>query len=269
MKIPLISPLIARIAERRKAKTIAVIRLSGAISTGRGLNDQALAPQLEKAFASKPAAVALSINSPGGSPVQSSLIGARIRRLAQEKEIPVIAFVEDVAASGGYWLAAAADEIWIDDSSVVGSIGVISSGFGFQDLIAKHGVERRVHTAGESKSMLDPFQAQEEADVARLHKLLDAIHTNFKTHIQTARGDKLADQDLFTGEIWVGQQAIDVGLADGIGHLVPEMKKRFGDKTRFKVFEAKRGLMSRFGFNVVDELTHQIEERAAFARFGL
>ena len=145
---------------RRDVNTVCVVRLNGMISTGRGLNDAGLAPVLQKAFSKKPAAVALVINSPGGSPVQSSLIGARIRRLAEEFETPVYAFVEDVAASGGYWLAASADEIYIDASSVVGSIGVISSGFGLHQFIERHGIERRVHTAGSSKSMLDPFQPQ-------------------------------------------------------------------------------------------------------------
>ena len=169
---------------RRDVKTVCVVRLNGMISTGRGLNDAGLAPVLQKAFAKKPAAVALVINSPGGSPVQSSLIGARIRRLAEEFETPVYAFVEDVAASGGYWLASSADEIYVDASSVVGSIGVISSGFGLNQFIERHGIERRVHTAGSSKSMLDPFQPQKRADVTRLKSLLDGIHQTFKDHIK-------------------------------------------------------------------------------------
>lgn len=253
--------------------TVAVIRLSGAIgSTGRaGLSDATMGPVIEKAFArGKPKAVALEINSPGGSPVQSSLIGARIRRLAEEKEIPVIAFVEDVAASGGYWLAAAADEIYGDPSSIVGSIGVISAGFGLDQFIKDHGIERRVYTAGQSKSMLDPFRPEQEDDVARLKTLLEDIHVNFKDHIAARRGGKLPeDQDLFTGEIWLSKRATELGLIDGIDHLIPHIKNRFGDKVKFRRYGIKKGLLSRFGAQMVNDAVHGIEERAAFARFGL
>ncbi|MEP5727816.1 MAG: S49 family peptidase [Sulfitobacter sp.] len=252
---------------------VAVLRLAGVIGgQGRGaLNDATLAPVIEKAFSKgKPAAVALEINSPGGSPVQSSLIGARIRRLAEEKDIPVIAFVEDVAASGGYWLAAAADEIYADTSSVVGSIGVISASFGLDKFIGNYGVERRVYTAGTSKSMLDPFRPENPDDVARLKTLLEDIHVNFKDHITARRGAKLPqDQDLFTGEIWLGQKAVDLGLIDGIGHLRPVMQDRFGAKVKFREMNAKRGLLSRFGTQMVHDAVQGIEERAAFARFGL
>lgn len=253
--------------------TVAVIRLAGVIG-GQGrasLNDATLAPSIEKAFAKgKPVAVALVVNSPGGSPVQSSLIGARIRRLAEEKEIPVIAFVEDVAASGGYWLAAAADEIYADPSSVVGSIGVISASFGLDKLINNYGVERRVYTAGKSKSMLDPFRPENPEDVARLKTLLEDIHVNFKDHVTDRRQGKLPeDRDLFTGEVWLGKQAAELGLIDGIGHLKPMMKARFGDKVRFRSYSVKRGLLSRFGTQLVQDAVQGIEERAAFARFGL
>ncbi len=253
--------------------TVAVVRLSGVIGTqGRmALNDATLAPILEKAFArGKPKAVALQINSPGGSPVQSSLIGARIRRLAEEKEIPVIAFVEAVAASGGYWLAASADEIFADASSVVGSIGVISASFGLDKFIENYGVERRVYTAGKSKSMLDPFRPEKPEDVERLKALLEDIHVNFKEHVSSRRGAKLPeDKDLFTGEIWVGSRATEVGLIDGLGHLKPVMKERYGEKVRFKVYGPRRGFLSRFGGQLVDDLVYGIEERASFARFGL
>lgn len=257
----------------KSTPTVAVIRLSGAIGTGgRGsLSDQGLAPVIEKAFSrGKPDAVALQINSPGGSPVQSSLIGARIRRLADEKEIPVIAFVEDVAASGGYWLAAAADEIYADESSVLGSIGVISAGFGAHVFLAKQGIERRVYTAGTSKSMLDPFMPEAKEDVARVKGMLEQIHTNFIRHVQKRRGDKLdKGSDLFTGDIWIGEAAKDVGLIDGIAHLVPAMKTRFGDKVTFKRYGPKRGFMSRIGAQVATDALAGIEERAEFARFGL
>ncbi|MFT6675498.1 MAG: serine protease SohB [Sulfitobacter sp.] len=252
---------------------VAVIRLSGVIGTqGRGaLNDTTLAPMIEKAFAKgKPAAVAIELNSPGGSPVQSSLIGARIRRLAEEKNIPVIAFVEDVAASGGYWLAAAADEIYADPSSVVGSIGVISASFGAHEFIKEHGVERRVYTAGQSKSMLDPFRPENPEDVARLKTLLEDIHSNFIDHVKDRRGAKLpADMDLFTGEIWLAKKAQELGLIDGIGHLHPMMKTRFGDKVKFRRYGVRRGLLSRFGVQMVQDAVQGIEERAAYARFGL
>ncbi len=253
--------------------TVAVVRMSGIISaSGRGtLNDATLAPVLDKAFSrGKPAAVALQINSPGGSPVQSSLIGARIRRLAEEKEIPVIAFVEDVAASGGYWLAAAADEIFADDSSVIGSIGVISASFGAHELMTRHGIERRVYTAGKSKSMLDPFRPENPEDVKRLKTLLEDIHTNFKEHVSNRRSGKLPeDQDLFTGEIWLARRAAELGLIDGIGHLKPLIQERYGEKVKFKRYEVKRPLLSRFGAQVIEDTLHSVEERSAFAQFGL
>ena len=235
---------------------VSVVRLSGAIGmAGRGaLNDAALAPVLEAAFTKgKPDAVALEINSPGGSPVQSSLIGARIRRLAEEKDVPVFAFVEDVAASGGYWLACAADEIYLDDSSIVGSIGVISASFGFHELMSRQGIERRVYTAGKDKSMLDPFRPERGEDIERLKDLQRQIHDAFIAHVQKRRGANLPEgEDLFTGEIWVGSKAIDKGLADGIGHLVPTMKHKFGDKVQLRPYGQRRGLLSRFGAQAVE-----------------
>lgn len=252
---------------------VAVIRLSGVIASGgRGaLNDEIMGPTIEKAFKrGKPKAVALVINSPGGSPVQSSLIGARIRRLSDEKNIPVIAFVEDVAASGGYWLASSADEIYADESSIIGSIGVISMGFGLNELINRHGIERRVYTAGKSKSMLDPFQAEKPADVKRLKGMLEHIHDSFKAQVMKRRVGKLPEgKDLFTGEIWVGKAAIEVGLIDGIGHLVPLMKQRFGSKVRFARYGVRRSILQRFGARVLNDTLDGIEERAHFARFGL
>ena len=251
---------------------VAVIRLQGAISSGaRGLNDASLGPVIEKAFASgKLAAVVLEINSPGGSPAQSSLIAARIRRLATEKKVPVFAFVEDVAASGGYWLATAADEIFIDRSSVVGSIGVISAGFGLSEAIYRYGVERRVYTAGTSKSMLDPFKAENPEDVARLKGWLADLHVFFIDHVKSRRGTKLKDSgDLFTGDVWIGQKAVDIGLADAIGHMVPVCKQRFGDKVKFRRYGLRRSLFQRFGAALIGDPLGAIEERAAFARFGL
>lgn len=253
--------------------TVAVIRLQGVIASGsRGaLNDASLAPVIEKAFSrGKPVAVALEINSPGGSPVQSSLIGARIRRLAEEKDVPVIAFVEDVAASGGYWLAVAADEIYADPSSVVGSIGVISAGFGAHELLARQGVERRVYTAGKSKSMLDPFRPEKPEDVERLKVLLNDIHTNFIDHVEARRAGKLdTETELFTGQVWLAQKAQSLGLIDGIGHIKPLLQERFGDKVQIKRYGVRKSFLSRFGAQVVDDAISSVEERAAFAQFGL
>lgn len=266
MNIPFLNRFVNRPA------TVAVLRLQGAIGSagrgGSGLSDAALAPLLERAFKrKKPVAVALALNSPGGSPVQSSLIGARIRRLAEQHDVPVHAFVEDVAASGGYWLATAADYIWADDSSVLGSIGVIAAGFGFDELIQRHGIQRRVHTAGQSKSMLDPFRPESPEDVARLERLLVPIHEAFKQQVIARRGNRLPqDRDLFTGEIWTGREAVELGLADGIAHLVPKMRALYGDKVRFLPYGQRVPLLRRFGLSA-DELIGAVEERAAFARF--
>jgi len=252
---------------------VAVIRLAGVIGSGprSGLSDEALGPVIEKAFRrGKPAAVALEINSPGGSPVQSSLIAARIRRLADEKDIPVHAFVEDVAASGGYWLAAAADDIRVDHASILGSIGVISAGFGADVFLRRQGIERRIYTAGKSKSTLDPFLPEKPEDVARLKTVLDDIHTAFITHVKDRRGDRLADApDLFSGEFWLGGKAIEMGLADGFGHIVPRMKEVYGDKVRLVRYGRRRGLFSRFGAQVAQDAIAAIEDRAHYARFGL
>jgi len=257
-----------------KDPVVAVVRLQGTISSGgRGvaLNDVGLAPVIERAFSrGKPAAVALVINSPGGSPVQSALIAARIERLSKDKKVPVFAFVEDVAASGGYWLASAAQEIWVDASSVIGSIGVISASFGLQEFIARHGVERRVYTAGKSKSTLDPFKSEKPEDVKRLKALLEQMHMTFINQVKASRGFKLAeDPDLFTGAFWVGQTGVDLGLADGVGHLVPKMKERFGEKVRFAQYTQRRSLIQRFGVQVLNDALHSVEERAMFARYGL
>ena len=252
---------------------VAVVRLSGAIGlAGRAsLSDRALAPVLEKAFRrGKPDAVALEINSPGGAPVQSALIAARIRRLSQEHRVPVHAFVEDVAASGGYWLATAADEIWADANSILGSIGVISAGFGAHVLLARQGVERRVYTAGKSKSMLDPFRPENPEDVARLQTILEQMHGHFIDQVKTRRGDRLEQgADLFTGEIWLAPRAAELGLIDGIAHLKPKMQERFGDKVQFRRYGLRRPFWSRLGAELAQDAIAGLEERAAYARFGL
>lgn len=254
-----------------KPAYVPVIRLSGVIDAGsRGPNDETLAPLIDKAFRMKPAAVALLINSPGGSAVQSSLIAARIRRLAEEKKVPVHAFVEDVAASGGYWLATAADDIWVDASSIVGSIGVIFASFGFPELMARQGVERRVVTAGKSKSFADPFLPQKPEDVDRLKALQTPIHQAFIAQVKASRGKRLDETaDLFNADIWVGEQAIALGLADGIAHMVPKLKALYGAKVRLLPLGRKRSLLQRFGLSLVDETLGAIEDRAIWARYGL
>ena len=267
MRIPFISP----------APHVSIIRLQGAIGIparhgAAGLSDAGLASALEQAFTKgRPKAVALAINSPGGSPVQSSLIAARMRRLSARHAVPVHALVEDVAASGGYWLASAADYIWADECSVIGSIGVISQGFGLQDFIARHGIERRVHTAGRSKSQLDMFTEEKPADVARLRLLLDEMHRIFIAQIQARRGDKLSGDDLFTGEFWLANRARELGLIDGIAHLGPKMRSLYGDQIRFRNYGVRVPFLRRFGLSagsLASDFAGAIEERAAFQRFG-
>lgn len=255
-----------------KPVTVPVIRLQGAIGAGsRGLSDQALAPLIERAFTKgKPAAVALVINSPGGSAVQSSLIASRIRRLADEKGIPVHAFVEDVAASGGYWLACAADDIWLDASSIVGSIGVIFASFGFHELMERQGVERRVHTAGKSKSFADPFKPERPEDVERIRAMLAPLHENFIAHVKDRRGARLKqDADLFNADIWVGRAAVDLGLVDGLGHVKPKLKELYGDKVRLVPYGQRRSLAQRLGLAMTDTVMGAVEEKALWARYGL
>jgi signal peptide peptidase SppA len=260
----------------RPGPFVTVVRLEGVIGGAARfgtppLTDAALAPLIEAAFRrGRPRAVALLVNSPGGSPAQSSLIAARIRRLADEKKVPVYAFCEDVAASGGYWLATAADEIWIDRNSIVGSIGVISATFGFHELMARNGVERRVYTAGEDKSLLDPFRPERQEDVVRLKRIQGQVHDHFIEQVRERRGGKLSGNgELFTGEIWVGDAAVATGLVDGIGHLVPKMKEVFGPDVKFRVLAPRRPLFRRFGLPGVSEILGEIEDRAVWARFGL
>ncbi len=254
-----------RIPFLNRAPRVHVLRLSGAIGAagrlgGSGLTDAALAPLVTRAFKrGKPAAVAIALNSPGGSPVQSSLIAARIRRLADETGVPVHVFVEDMAASGGYWLACASDAIWADATSVVGSIGVISAGFGLHEFIARHGIERRVHTVGESKSFLDPFRPERPEDVARLERLIEPMHAAFKGWVVQRRGARLSGGDLFTGDVWTGAQAVDLGLIDGIAHLEPKMKDLFGADVRFVRHAARRPFLRRFGIEFADGMLSRAE----------
>ena len=270
---------------RRKSPMVPVVRLSGVIAARqslgrRGLSLEGIEPQLKRAFSVKQAkAVVLLVNSPGGSPVQSAQIGNRIRQLAAQTNIPVIAFCEDVAASGGYWLGAAADEIFANPASVVGSIGVLSAGFGFDKLLARVGVDRRVYTAGDAKLTLDPFQSERDEDVARLKSLQNDIHDQFIAHIEARRGSRLKGdrKDLFNGEFWTGRRALDLGLVDGLGDYRQVIAGRFGDKTEFLMIEPKRKLLSLGGGGVSAHLTSSVlgdvatdvVERAYFARYGL
>lgn len=270
----------ARLSRR---PVVPVVRLSGVIASSggllgsRGLNIETVGPLLKRAFDMHNArAVALAINSPGGSPVQSALIGQRIRLLAREKNLKVIAFVEDVAASGGYWLACAADEIVVDPSSIVGSIGVISAGFGFQDLLARIGVERRVHTSGERKAMLDPFRPEKEEDVERLKRLQAEIHDDFKAWVRERRAGRLKGDEpaLFSGEFWTGRRGLELGLADGLGELRATLQARYGQKVMLPVIGPRRSLMARLGLGsnlerLGPETLAAIEERQHWQRFGL
>ena len=267
---------------RKPPPVVGVLRLDGVIgrSAGPGRPGLSLASHeraIAKLFDRKNLkAVALVINSPGGSPVQSALIAKRIRDLAAEKELPLVSFCEDVAASGGYWLACAGDEIYADANSIIGSIGVISAGFGFPDVIERFGIERRVYSTGPRKGMLDPFQDEKPEDVDRLRELHEDIFENFKTHVRERRGDKLraADGALFTGDIWTGNQALEVGLIDGLAEMRSEMRKRYGDKVKFLRAEVRRGLISRLrggGMSAIDpaELVSALDDWALWKRYGL
>src|SRR5438105_4004033 len=236
---------------RRDAAIVPVVRLSGVIGAVTplrpGLTLAGIAKTLERAFATKHAkAVALVINSPGGSPVQSRQIYLRIRQLAEEKKLPVLVFVEDVAASGGYMIACAGDEIYCDPSSILGSIGVVGGTFGFQELIKKIGVERRLYTAGEHKAMLDPFLPENPDDVARVKALQREIHAIFIALVKLSRGARLkgADEVLFSGEYWAGEKSVELGLGDAIGDLRSVLRARYGDKVKTPVIAPSTGLLS-------------------------
>ncbi|MDF1794731.1 MAG: S49 family peptidase [Thalassobaculaceae bacterium] len=269
---------------RKRPPTVSVVPLRGVIAavgpTRRGLSLETVAPMLEAAFKPKhTTAVALLINSPGGSPVQSDLIAQRIRDLAAEHEKPVTAFVEDVAASGGYWIACAADEILVNAASIIGSIGVVSAGFGFVEALDKLGVERRVHTAGSRKALLDPFRPERDEDVAHLKAIQVELHHRFIDWVQDRRGAQLKageEPELFEGKFWTGMRGIQYGLADGEGELRRTMRARHGDKTRFQLIERRRSLMERLRFGAsIDPVAigegamSAIGERAMWSRFGL
>jgi len=254
---------------------VAVVRLSGVIAARGGLgpggplNIETIGPVLERAFALKRlAGVVLAINSPGGSPVQSSLIAQRIRQLAEKHKVPVIAVCEDAAASGGYWLACAADEIVADPSSIVGSIGVISASFGVEELAAKLGIERRLATAGGQKAFLDPFRPVEPWQRERLEELLGALHTEFKGWVRQRRGAKLSapEEEVFNGRFWTGREALPLGLIDGLGDTRGEIRRRFGEKAQVVPFGARRPPLP---LRLLRGAMAMLEERAAWARIGL
>ena len=263
---------------------VSVLRFSGVISPTpqpfRGsLNLAGLAGAIEQAFTLRGVkAVALAINSPGGSPVQSALIAGRVRALAREKNLPVFSFVEDVAASGGYWLACAADEIFADTNSIIGSIGVVSAGFGFPEALKKLGIERRIYAEGQNKAILDPFKPEEAGEVERLKLLQRDVHQSFKDHVRDRRGKRLKgdDETLFNGDIWTGGRALDLGLVDGIGDMRAVLRERFGDKVRLRVVSApKRWLRRKLGLaafgtdELVLNLFEALETRALWSRYGL
>jgi serine protease SohB len=273
---------------RADIPVVPVVRLSGVIGMGTplrpGLMLSSAARSLERAFATRNArAVALIINSPGGSPTQSHLILRRIRQLAEEKKIPVLAFIEDVGTSGGYMLACAADEIICDHYSIVGSIGVVGGSFGFPKLMEKLGIERRIYTAGERKVMLDPFEPEKPDDVKRIKAIQKEIHGHFIALVKERRGAKLngPDKTLFSGEFWTAQTAIELGLADSLGELRSTLRARYGDKVRTPLISAERGLFGRklpsinlaaaFGNrqSLGDDLLSSVEARAMWSQYGL
>ncbi|AEP10047.1 S49 family peptidase [Micavibrio aeruginosavorus] len=284
--LPVIGPLLARIFD--KGPRVAVVRLSGVLTDMGGMRKNTLSyarvsKAVEKAFAVRGVrAVALVINSPGGAPAQASLIAGLVRQLADEKDIPVFAFVEDVAASGGYWLACAGDKIYAQDCSIVGSIGVISAGFGMDRFISKFGITRRLYTAGRDKSMLDPFSPEKPEDVERLKDLQAGIHEQFIDWVRSRRGDAIrgSGPELFEGRFWIGRPAIDLGLIDGIGDVRGVMREKFGPDVRLIETTAKPPFVPAFlaarsggiAFDetaLVDGAIAAVEDRALWSRYGL
>lgn len=281
--------LFSRLIPRRfksAAVEIPVVRLSGAIMSNssplrQNLSLETIATQLDKAFSfTHSPAVALVVNSPGGSPVQSRLIYQRIRDLAQENNKKVYVFVEDAAASGGYMIAIAGDEIIADPSSIVGSIGVVSASFGFTELIKKIGVERRVHTAGKNKATMDPFQPEKATDIEHIKALQLEIHQTFIDMVIERRGAKLQDnEDLFTGQFWTGVTGLQLGLVDGLGDIRSHLRKAYGDKTELKLIQSSRGLLGRKSASGIlhgqmigaagESLLATVEEKTLWSRYGL
>ncbi len=253
---------------------IPVVRLHGVIAAeqrpGR-LNIESVGPLLDRAFAFRKApVVAIVVNSPGGSAVQSRLIAKRIRDLAAEHDKRVLVFVEDAAASGGYFIATAGDEIIVDPSAIVGSIGVIYASFGFVSAMRKLGIERRVHTAGQSKSTLDPFLPEKAEDIERIKTLEGDIHEVFIDWVKMRRGDRLtADRDLFTGEFWSGRRGVELGLVDAVGDMHETLRARFGRDVQLRPIAPRRPMFSLPRLTIAAELAAAAEDRAMWARLGL
>lgn len=292
MTVPAVRRLLAKLPIERfrhPPPVVAVLPLSGIIgrfgSFGRSLNLRALAGTIERAFSLPDlAAVALSVNSPGGSPVQSALIAGRIRALAEEKKVPVFAFAEDVAASGGYWLLSAGDELFADESSIIGSIGVVSAGFGFPELLKRLGVERRVYATSEHKAGLDPFRPERSDEVEHLRAVQDDIYAAFCRQVRARRGERLKaeETDIFNGRFWSGRAALELGLIDGIGDLRSVMRQRFGEKVKLRlVGERQSWWRRRLGLAtsrpvlpgqaavLLEGLFTAAEDRAHWSRYGL
>ncbi|MDQ7803971.1 S49 family peptidase [Amycolatopsis sp. A133] len=270
-------PVLADRVERKDV--VAVVKLHGVITPSpsplaRGaINLAAVESALTRAFGhDRLKAVALLVNSPGGAPTQSGLVAERIRQLADEKGVPVLAFCEDVAASGGYWLACAADEIYAHRTSMVGSIGVISGGFGFTGLLERFGIERRLHTAGTNKSRLDPFSPEKPEDVEWLKKMHSQLHELFVSWVKERRGERLADsEDLFTGDVWLGAKAVELGLVDGLGSLRQIITERYPGAD-ISVAEPKKPLLARLGIGApaaASAVLDAVTQKAAWSRFGL
>jgi signal peptide peptidase SppA len=275
----------------KKIPQVAVVKLTGVIGASssfkRGLNLQSIEASLENAFSNKKTtAVALIVNSPGGSPVQADLIQKRIRDLSTENQKPIFVFCEDVAASGGYWIALAANEIYANASSIIGSIGVVSAGFGFEEAINKLGIQRRIYSTGPNKGMLDPFQAEDPKHVDRLRSLQEEIFTLFREWVLSRRGSKLKGdhEELFSGAFWTGIKAKELGLIDGLGDLREVMRDRFGEEVLFKNYGEKSGILSKLGVanglssimmadgssnSLFSDAMEWIETRATWKRFGL
>jgi signal peptide peptidase SppA len=270
----------------KKKNVVHVLKLSGVLASSgkKSLNIQNVKKNIDSAFEKKISALALIINSPGGSPVQSEIIANYILQKSKETKIPVITFVEDVAASGGYWLAVAGESIFaLSKSSIVGSLGVLYAGFGLEELIKKHGIKRRVHTAGKNKVSLDMFQEEKEEDIKRLKEMLAEVHKHFKDWVLSRRGQKITlnHDDLFSGEFWLASVGLTHGLIDGIADLEPKLKELYGEKVKIKYIEPKKHFLAGFSFlgssfsgkiseqGIIDAGIESLKEQSFWNRFGL
>ena len=272
----MIKKLIKIFKPKPKISILSLNGIIGKVGIGRnGMCLSSLNSLIEEVFAKpKTRAVILSINSPGGSPVQSELISSRIRQLSREKSIPVYSFIEDVGASGGYWLACTGEEIYASRSSVIGSIGVVSSGFGLKDAIKKLGIERRIITQGKNKSVLDPFSDVKKSDIEIINNIQKSIHSHFIDLVKTSRKDKLnaKDEVIFNGEFWAGEKALELGLIDGIDNIYDFIKNKFGDKVKIDYIKSKESwfkrkfLSSISSEEIVDTVASRLEEEALYSK---